>query len=127
MSTPAGLKYSKSHEWIKIEGNTAIVGITDHAQHELGDITFVDLPKVGAAVQAEGEAGSVESVKAASDIYSPVAGTISAVNTALNNAPEAVNQDPYGAGWLFKLSGVSQAEVDALMDAAAYDAFLANA
>jgi glycine cleavage system H protein len=117
---PNGLKYSKSHEWVKVEGNTATVGITHHAQAELGDITFADLPKVGATVAIEGGAGSVESVKAASDIYSPVSGTISEVNTALNATPELINQDPYGAGWMFKLTNLKPADLDALMDADAY-------
>jgi glycine cleavage system H protein len=124
---PNGLKYSKSHEWVKVEGGIATVGITHHAQAELGDITFADLPKVGASVAVEGNAGSVESVKAASDIYSPVSGTITEVNAALNGAPELINQDPYGAGWMFKLGNLKAAELDALMDAAAYAAFTSHA
>lgn len=115
---PNELKYAKSHEWAKIEGDVATVGITHFAQEQLGDLTFVDLPKVGATVTAGAEMGSVESVKAASELYSPVSGTVTEVNAALENAPEAVNQDAYGAGWMIKvkLSGAPAG----LLDAAAY-------
>lgn len=121
---PGNLKYSNSHEWIKVEGTTAIVGITEHAQAELGDITYVELPEIGSQVAQEGEAGSVESVKAASDIYSPVSGTVSEVNETLNQTPELVNQDPYGEGWLFKLTDFSSDELATLMDAQAYASFI---
>lgn len=126
MSTPANLKYSKTHEWVKIEGTTATIGITGHAQEALGDITFVELPKVGAEVKKDGACCVIESVKAASDINAPVSGKVSAVNESLSTAPESVNSDPYGAGWIFKLSDVKPAEAASLMDAAAYDAFVGS-
>ena len=115
---PNELKYAKSHEWAKIEGDTATVGITHFAQEQLGDLTYVELPKVGASVTAGAEMGSVESVKAASELYSPVSGTVTEVNAALEGAPEAVNQDPYTAGWMIKvkLSGAPEG----LLDATAY-------
>ena len=115
---PNELKYAKSHEWAKIEGDVATVGITHFAQEQLGDLTYVELPKVGATVTAGAEMGSVESVKAASELYSPVSGTVTEVNAALENAPEAVNQDAYGAGWMIKVK-LSGAPAD-LLDAAAY-------
>lgn len=123
-SVPAGLKYSKEHEWVKVEGNIATIGITDHAQHALGDIVFVDLPKVGAAVAFMKPAGVVESVKAASDIFSPLSGTISAVNTELTNNPELLNKDCYGKGWISKLEFSNVKELDNLMDQGAYEAYL---
>lgn len=123
-SVPAGLKYSKEHEWVKVEGNVATIGITDHAQHALGDIVFVDLPKVGAAVAFMKPAGVVESVKAASDIFSPLSGTISAVNTELTNNPELLNKDCYGKGWISKLEFSNPKELENLMDTAAYEAYL---
>lgn len=116
---PSDLKYAKSHEWAKIEGDVATVGITHFAQEQLGDLTFVDLPKVGASVSAGAEMGSVESVKAASELYSPVSGEVLEVNAALENAPEAVNQDPYGAGWMLKVKLTAAPE--GLLDAAAYE------
>jgi glycine cleavage system H protein len=109
---------------VKIEGTGATVGITAHAQEALGDITFVELPKTGVAVKGGGPCGVIESVKAASDLYSPAGGTVAEVNGALESAPEAINTDPYGAGWIFKLSNVNAAEAGGLMDAAAYDAFV---
>jgi len=115
---PTDLKYAKSHEWAKIEGDVATVGITHFAQEQLGDLTFVDLPKVGATLTAGAEMGSVESVKAASELYSPVSGTVTAVNEALEGAPEAVNQDPYVAGWMIKVK-LSAVPAD-LLDAEAY-------
>lgn len=115
---PNDLKYAKSHEWAKIEGDVATIGITHFAQEQLGDLTFVDLPKVGASLTAGAEMGSVESVKAASELYSPVSGTVVEVNAALENAPEAVNQDPYVAGWMLKVK-LASAPAD-LLDAAAY-------
>ncbi|MBN2188066.1 MAG: glycine cleavage system protein GcvH [Chitinispirillaceae bacterium] len=124
MTTPANLKYSKTHEWVKIEGTNATVGITHHAQEALGDITFVELPKVGADAAKDAACCVIESVKAASDINAPVSGKISAVNAGLETAPESVNKDPFGAGWIFKLSHVTLKEVSELMDAKAYDAFV---
>lgn len=115
---PNDLKYAKSHEWAKIEGDVALVGITHFAQEQLGDLTYVDLPKVGATVTAGAEMGSVESVKAASELYSPVSGTVTEVNTALEGAPEVVNQDPYTAGWMLKVK--LSAAPQGLLDAEAY-------
>ena len=121
---PNDLKYSKTHEWVRINGDTAKAGITDHAQDTLGDITFVELPKIGAALKRGGEAGVIESVKAASDLLSPVSGEVVAVNDALASAPEAVNSDPYGAGWLFEVKIADKSEAGGLMDAEEYEKFL---
>ena len=121
MSLRPDRKYTKSHEWLKLESDgTATVGITDHAQTSLGDITFVQLPKVGAALKAGESFGVVESVKAASDLYLPVAGTVLAVNTALEGAPETVNQSPYDKGWMLKLKAANPGEAGALMSADDY-------
>lgn len=122
--TPNDRLYAKSHEWVRIEGTTATVGITDHAQHALGDITFVDLPEVGKAVKQAAEFGVIESVKAASDLYAPLSGEIAEVNGALENTPEIINQDPYGKGWIIKIRNVTEAERSALLDAAGYEATL---
>jgi glycine cleavage system H protein len=126
MSTvPADLKYAKSHEWLKLESDgTATVGITDYAQGSLGDITFVQLPKVGASLKAGETFGVVESVKAASDLYSPAAGTVIAVNAALDSAPETVNQVPYDGGWMLKLKLADPSAAASLLDATAYSALL---
>jgi glycine cleavage system H protein len=124
MSTPTSLKYSKTHEWVKIEGTNATVGITGHAQEALGDITFVELPKVGADVKKTMVCCVIESVKAASDINAPVSGRVAEVNESLETAPESVNSDPYGAGWIFKLSNVTTSDAAGLMDAKAYDTFV---
>lgn len=120
--TPAGLKCSESHEWVRIEGETAVVGITDHAQKSLGDITFVDLPKAGQAVRQGEVCGVIESVKAASDLYAPVSGVVSEVNGALESALELINEDPYGRGWFYKLRGVRAAEAEALLGPDEYEA-----
>jgi glycine cleavage system H protein len=118
---PADLKYAKSHEWLKVAANgTALVGITDYAQNSLGDITFVQLPKVGATLKAGETFGVVESVKAASDIYAPVAGTVLEVNKALDANPEKVNQSPYGDGWMLKLKVTDPASATALLSAEDY-------
>ena len=115
------LRYAKSHEWLRLESDgTAVVGITDYAQNSLGDITFVQLPKVGSALKAAEPFGVVESVKAASDLYAPVAGTVVAVNAALDGAPEKVNQSPFGEGWMLKLKIADAAEVDTLLSADDY-------
>jgi glycine cleavage system H protein len=124
MSAPADLKYTKTHEWVKIQGTNATVGITHHAQEALGDITFVELPKVGADATKDAACCVIESVKAASDINAPVSGRVSAANESLATAPESVNKDPYGTGWIFKLSDVKASEAAGLMDASAYDAFV---
>ena len=118
---PADLRYAKSHEWLRPEADgTATVGITDYAQSSLGDITFVQLPKIGATLKAGETFGVVESVKAASDLYLPVAGTILAINSALDGAPETVNSSPYDGGWMLKLKPADPASVGALLDPAAY-------
>ena len=119
---PDQLRYAASHEWIKVEGDTGTVGISDHAQEELSDVVYVDLPKVGATFTAGSVAAVIESVKAASDIYAPVSGEVTAVNAELVKHPELVNSDPYGAAWLFKLKLSKPEEVSALKDAAAYKA-----
>jgi glycine cleavage system H protein len=124
-SVPSDLKYAKSHEWVKLASDgTAIVGITDYAQNSLGDITYVQLPKIGATFKAGESFGVVESVKAASDLYSPVAGTVLEVNKALDGAPETVNQAPYETGWMLRLKLDDAKSVDALLDAKAYTALL---
>ena len=121
-SVPSDLRYAKSHEWLKLAGDgTATVGITDYAQNSLGDITYVQLPKIGAALKAGETFGVVESVKAASDVYAPVSGTVVTVNEALNSAPETVNHDPYVAGWLLKLKLANPADAGTLLDAASYE------
>jgi len=117
-------RYTDQHEWIRLEGDTATVGITKHAAEALGDVVFVEVPSVGKAVAAGGEAAVVESVKAASDVYSPVAGTVTEGNAAVEATPSTVNEDPEGAGWFFKLSGVNKADFDKLMDADAYKTFV---
>jgi glycine cleavage system H protein len=122
--TPDDRKYTKSHEWIKVEVDIAVVGITDHAQEEMGDITFVELPSLGESVEAGTECAVIESVKAASDILAPVAGEIVEVNQALEEAPELVNESAYEDGWLFKMRGFDEDAVEALMDADEYEASL---
>jgi glycine cleavage system H protein len=117
---PAELKYTVEHEWVKIEGNTALVGITDHAQSELGDIVFVEMPAVGKQVTQNGDFGVVESVKTVSNLYSPLSGVVSAINPLLEKSPELVNKDPYGEGWIIKLKDFNPAEFSALLDAAQY-------
>ena len=121
---PDNYKYTKEHEWILVEGDTGTIGITDHAQHELGDIVYVDLPKAGAAVEIGKALGSVESVKAVSDIYSPVNGEVLESNAKLAAAPELLNTDPHGAAWLVKVTLANLAEVAGLMSAAEYQAYL---
>jgi glycine cleavage system H protein len=125
--TPSSLKYTKSHEWVRRETDgTVTVGITDHAQDLMGDMVYVELPEVGRKVTAGKECAVVESVKAASDVYAPVDGEVTAVNEALSGSPETVNKDPYGSGWMFRLRPADPASVDALLDAAAYDALVAS-
>lgn len=122
-NVPAELKYVSSHEWLRLEADgTVTVGITDHAQELLGDIVFVELPEVGANLAAEEQAGVVESVKAASDIYAPIAGEVVEVNAELVDAPETANTDPYGAAWFFRIKPADVADLDGLLDAAAYEA-----
>jgi len=120
------VRFTKDHEWIKIDGKLGTVGITQFAQSQLGDIVFVEVPPPGKAVKAGGEAAVVESVKAASEVYSPVSGTVKEGNIALPDAPETVNQDPQGAGWFFKIEIADTKELDGLMDQAAYDKYVAE-
>jgi glycine cleavage system H protein len=117
---PDNLRYTKDHEWIRVDGELATVGITNHAQEELGDIVFVELPKIGAVLAQAASFGSVESVKAVSDVYSPVSGEVVEVNTALADAPEKVNADPYGDGWIMKLRLSDAGQASGLMTAAQY-------
>ena len=122
---PENLRYSEEHEWVLVEGDVATVGITHHAQDALGDIVFVELPEVSENVDKEDTTG-IESVKAVSDLYTPLTGEIVEVNEELEDAPETVNSDPYGAGWIFKIKMSDSAELDGLMDAEAYKGFLAE-
>ena len=116
-------KFSKDHEWIRVEGDTATVGITDHAQGQLGDVVFVELPEIGRKVKAGEACAVVESVKAASDVYAPISGEVTGGNDALSNTPSMVNEDAQGKGWFFKLKLADPKELDKLMDKSAYDAF----
>ena len=124
---PEQLHYTKDHEWLRVEeGDEVVIGLTDHAQEALGDITFIDLPRPGKQVKTHESLAVVESVKAASEVYSPVAGTVDEVNAALSNEPEKINQDPFGEGWICRLVGYDRAEVETLMTAAQYEAYLAR-
>ena len=123
--TLEGLYYSESHEWVKVEGNVAIIGITDFAQHAMGDLSYVDMPEVDDELEKGEEFGAVESVKAASDLYSPVSGTVIEINEELEDAPELLNQDAF-ANWIIKVEMSDPSELEALMDAAAYEAMCAN-
>jgi glycine cleavage system H protein len=125
MAFPADYKYTKEHEWVKIDGDSATIGITDHAQESLGDIVFVELPKVGAEVAAHKSFGTVESVKAVSDIYAPVSGTVTAVNDELTTAPEKINADAHGS-WMIKIKLKDKGEANSLMSAADYEAYVAE-
>ncbi|MBW2617326.1 MAG: glycine cleavage system protein GcvH [Deltaproteobacteria bacterium] len=116
-------KYTEEHEWVKVDGELAVVGITDYASTQLGDITYVEVPEVGAELEQMGELGVIESVKAAADFFSPLTGVVAEVNAELEDHPELLNQDCYGAGWMVKLKGFDQAGLDKLMDAAAYRTF----
>ena len=120
---PDDLHYSKDHEWVRVEGNTAVVGITDYAQDSLGDVVYVELPKAGDEFAANEPFGSVESVKAVSEVFSPVSGVISGANETLNDEPEKVNQDPYGQGWMIRIEMSNPGEVDSLLTAAEYEDF----
>jgi len=127
MKTPNDLKYTKSHEWVKVESDgTLTVGITDHAQALMGDMVYVELPEAGRKVEANKECAVVESVKAASDVYAPVAGEVTAANSSLSDSPETVNKDPYSTGWMFKMRPANQADVNRLLDAKAYEALVAS-
>ena len=121
MSSPAELRYSKEHEWVRVHGDRAVIGITAHAANELGDVVFVDLPQVGATLKQFAVFGAVESVKAVSDLFSPISGSVLARNEALSAAPESINADPYGSGWLLEIQIGDPAELNLLLDAAGYD------
>jgi glycine cleavage system H protein len=123
---PAEYRYTKDHEWIKLDGSTGTIGITDYAQHELGDVVFVELPKAGAKVEAGKSFGTVESVKAVSEIFSPVSGEVTEANPLLSDAPEKINQDPHGAAWLIRVKLADSKQVSALMEAKAYEAYIAE-
>ena len=125
MHFPSELRYTKDHEWVKVEGNTATIGITDYAQRELGDIVYVEVETVGKSLKAGDVFGTVEAVKTVSDLFLPVDGKIVELNKDLANSPESVNNDPYGAGWMIKMTVNNPADVEKLMDAAAYEAVVA--
>jgi len=120
MNIPEDLRYSKDHEWVRTEGTRLRIGVTDYAQDALGDVVFVELPAVGHTLEAGATLGEIESTKSVSEIYSPVAGTVLAVNTELVDAPERINEDPYGAGWICDLDGAGDADADGLLDADGY-------
>lgn len=122
-NVPDNLHYSKDHEWVRVEGDTAVIGITDHAQEQLGDVVYVELPKVGESFAAHESFGSVESVKAVSEIFTPVSGEVAEANESLNDEPEKVNKDPYGEGWMIKMTMTAAGEVDSLLTAAEYEDF----
>jgi len=127
MEFPQGLRYSQEHEWVSVNGGIATIGITDYAQEQLGDVVYVELPAIGKALNKEDTFGVVESVKAVSDIYAPVSGTVTEVNADLPNTPELVNADPYGKAWMIRVQLSNPQEVDELMDAATYEKFVAEA
>jgi len=124
MNIPENLRYTKDHEWVRLEGNKAVVGITDFAQNELGDVVFVELPVIGKKLAAHDNLAVIESVKAVSDIFAPVVGTVSKVNEVLTDSPETVNQDPYGGGWIAELEMADSSAVDGLLSAAEYEALI---
>ena len=122
---PENLRYSKDHEWVQVDGDVATIGITDYAQHSLGDVVYIDMPRVGDKLSPHEAFGSVESVKAVSEIFTPVAGEIVEVNDGLNDTPEAVNNDPYSAGWMIKVKMDNPGEADAMLAAVEYEEYLA--
>ena len=126
MNVPAELRYSEEHEWVRVDGTRVRIGITDYAQDALGDIVFVDLPEVGSEIDAGNALGEIESTKSVSELYAPVAGTVTAVNDALTGGPEVINRDPYGAGWICELELAPGADPASLLDAAAYEALTAG-
>jgi len=123
---PENLRYSKDHEWVKVDGDVATIGITDYAQHSLGDVVYVDLPRAGDSFGTHESFGSVESVKAVSEIFTPVAGEVTEVNEALNDTPENVNNDPYGAAWMLKIKMENPNEADGMLSAEEYEEYLSN-
>lgn len=125
-NVPENLRYSRDHEWVLVEGDTATIGITDYAQHSLGDVVYVELPKAGETFAAHEAFGSVESVKAVSEVFTPIAGEVTEANDGLNDTPEAVNNDSYGAAWMVKIKMSNPGEADALLNAAEYEEFLSS-
>lgn len=123
---PENLRYSKDHEWVLVDGEIATIGITDYAQNSLGDVVYVDMPRVGDSFETHEAFGSVESVKAVSEIFTPLAGEIAELNTGLNDTPEAVNSDPYGSGWMIKLKMRNSGEADAMLSAEEYEEYLST-
>jgi len=123
-NTPEDLSYTKDHEWVRVKGDEATVGITDHAQNQLGDVVYVELPKIGDKFEASEPFGSVESVKAVSEIYMPLGGSVIEVNEALNDSPEQVNEDPYGDGWMIRIKIDNPSQVDALLTAVEYEDYI---
>ena len=126
MNIPEDLRYSSDHEWVRVDGSRARIGITDYAQDALGDIVFVDLPSTGSVVEQGAQVGEVESTKSVSEIYTPLSGTVTAINEALSSTPEQINRDPYGEGWIYELELGSDADVSNLLDAAAYGELTAD-
>ncbi len=126
MKVPSELRYTKEHEWVKVDGTIATIGITDFAQGELGDIVFVELPEVGSTVSQMGKFGTIEAVKAVSEMFSPVSGTVREINAALDADPMVVNRDPYGDGWMLKVEVTNKAEIEQLLDANGYKQLLAE-
>ena len=127
MNVPSELRYTKTHEWVRLDKGVATIGVTDFAQEQLGDLTYVELPAVGDNVEAQSEVAVVESVKAAADVYAPVAGTIAEINKKLMDQPELINSDPFGEGWLFKLRPDDASEIDMLLDADQYEDMIPEA
>jgi glycine cleavage system H protein len=123
---PASHRYTKDHEWIRVEGMTGTIGITDYAQHELGDVVYIELPKAGAQLKAGDTFGTIESVKAVSELFSPASGEVTEVNAVLSGSPEKINQDPHGAAWLVKIRLADPKEIAALMDSASYEKYVAE-
>ena len=126
MAYPSDYLYSRDHEWLRVEGDTCVLGITDYAQEELGEIVFVELPETGESFSAKEEVGTIESVKAVAEVYTPVSGEVLEVNDALEDEPEKVNDDPHGDGWLVKMSIADKGELEGLMDAAKYEEYVAS-
>ena len=126
MTSPDGLHYSEAHEWVRLDGTRAVIGITDYAQDALGDVVYVEVPDVGMLAMADASVAEIESTKSVSEVYCPISGKVVEVNGELEDAPEVINQDPYGRGWIFVIEVADASEVDRLMDAAQYEAFLAG-
>lgn len=126
MNVPEDLRYSKEHEWVRVDGDTAVIGITDYAQDALGDVVYVDPPDVGTDLAAGDSFGEVESTKSVSELYAPISGTVAAVNNELADEPEKLNADPYGEGWICSVAITDAGELDSLLDAEAYQAFIAG-